>query len=238
MNIGLTAGSLNITGASVLHIGATVGALYVTGASIMDIGLTAGSLNVTGVSTLADASITRSTITNLVNSSMTSAAALITDATITNMTGSSAVITAATIGSIFGTDLVETNITSSNIVCNTRDITPSLGDIVKEISFSGANGVSANSITGFAFSNATVRAFNAIVSIAIAKSSGANLYANFELKGLQKDSGSWTINSSYIGDNTGIVFTMDNSGQVKYTSSSIGNFSTSTFKFKANTTSL
>jgi hypothetical protein len=238
MNIGLTAGSLNVTGASVQHGGITAGALYITGASIMDIGLTAGSLNVTGSSILADAIITNATSTNLVNTSMTSAAAFITDAKITNLTASGANITDATVGSLAITNIIASNITSSNIVCNTRDITPSMGDIVKEVSYSASNGVSSTAITGFAFGNATVRAFNALASVAIIKTSGTNLYANYELKGLQKDTGSWTINSSYIGDNTGIVFTIDNSGQIKYTSSSIGNFSTSTIKFKANTTTL
>jgi hypothetical protein len=114
-----------------------------------------------------------------------------------------------------------------------------LGDIPNEKTFAAANNVSiASPITNFQFSNAIVRAFNAIVSITIVRSAGDNYYANYELKGIQKDSGTWSLNSSYVGDATGVVFTIDNSGQMTYTSTNITNWSSTTFKFKAYTTSV
>ena len=49
-------------------------------------------------------------------------------------------------------------------VANTVDMTPSLGDIIKEVSFSAQNNqLVEQSITGFAFPNNTVRSFAAIV---------------------------------------------------------------------------
>jgi hypothetical protein len=127
----------------------------------------------------------------------------------------------------------------SNLVVNTRNITPSLGDLIKENSFVSANSVtSASAITGFNFSNTIVRSFNSLTSVYIAKSAGGNLAAIFELKGIQKNTaGSWTLNSTFVGDNTGVVFSIDSTGQVNYTSTSIGNYVSSIIKFKALTTS-
>jgi hypothetical protein len=130
---------------------------------------------------------------------------------------------------------------SSGIISNTVDITPSLGDIVKEKSFSAQNNqISEANITGFAFSNSIVRAFHAMVSVSIIKSSGANLYANYDLKAIQKDTGDWYLNVSFVGDDTGIIFgitNVSNNGQIQYISSNIANWASTTIKFKANTTS-
>lgn len=114
------------------------------------------------------------------------------------------------------------------------NITPSQGDLIKEQAFTGANNQSsAASITGFAFA-AGVRAFNAIVSVSVNDAIGGDLFANYEIKGLQKN-GSWVINSTYIGDATGVVFSVTSGGQVQYTSMDKG-ASDITMKFRALTT--
>lgn len=106
----------------------------------------------------------------------------------------------------------------------------SAGDI-NETSFTAAdNQAAAANVTGFAFANATVRAFNAIVSIV-----RGSTYANYELRGIQKGA-SWEMSQSYVGDETGLVFTITSAGQVQYTSTSTG--STATVKFKAYTTTV
>jgi hypothetical protein len=113
-----------------------------------------------------------------------------------------------------------------------------LGDIGSEVSFTAGNNISsAENITGFAFDNAITRAFCCIISVEIVKSVGSNLYANFELKGIQKGA-SWVLNSSYIGDYTGIVFSISNSGQVEYTSSNQLFWTSTTMKFRGYTTSV
>jgi hypothetical protein len=133
-------------------------------------------------------------------------------------------------------------ITTGTLVTNTIDMTPSLGDIIKEKSFSAQNNqISEANITGFNFANATVRAFHAIVSVSIIKTYGANLYANYDLKGIQKDSGDWFLNVSFVGDDTGVIFgitNVSNNGQVQYISSNLANWGSTTIKFKANTTSV
>jgi hypothetical protein len=121
-----------------------------------------------------------------------------------------------------------------DLVVETVNITPSQGDLIKERAFTGANnqGVAAN-ITEFAFA-AGVRAFNAIVSVAVNDATGGDLFANYEIKGLNKD-GSWVINSTYIGDATGVVFSVTSGGQMQYTSMDKG-ATDITMKFRALTT--
>jgi hypothetical protein len=135
-----------------------------------------------------------------------------------------------------------TGITTGTLVTNTIDMTPSLGDIIREKSFSAQNNqISEANITGFAFPNTIVRAFHAIVSVSVIKSYGANLYANYDLKAVQKDSGDWYLNVSFVGDDTGIIFgitNVNNNGQIQYISSNLANWVSTTIKFKANTTSV
>jgi len=136
-------------------------------------------------------------------------------------------------------NIVATTFTSGSIIANTIDITPSLGDISKERSFAAANNqsVSAN-VTNFAFANGVVRSFNAVASVSIVRLSGTNYYANYDIRGVQKDSNDWVINVSFVGDNTGIVFTIDDNGQIQYTSSNVSQWQSTAIKFRANTTSI
>ena len=155
-----------------------------------------------------------------------------------NVTGLSTLQTVTATHVSAATMNISTGITSGTLMANTVDITPSLGDIGSERSATTGNGVvTATNIPNFAFSNAIVRGFNAFATVTIAKSAGENLYATYELKGIQKGN-LWQLNSTYIGDNTGVIFSIDTSGNMAYTSSSIGNFTSGTIKFKAMTTSV
>lgn len=106
----------------------------------------------------------------------------------------------------------------------------SAGDI-NETSFTAAdNQASAANVTGFAFANGTVRAFTALVSVV-----RDTTYAQYEMRGIQKGS-SWEMAQSYVGDETGLTFTITNAGQVTYTSTNTG--FTATVKFRAYTVSV
>jgi hypothetical protein len=120
---------------------------------------------------------------------------------------------------------------------NTVNVTPNIGDIVSELTFTGANNVTTPAnVTGLFFSNATVRSFAAHVSVNLQATAG-NLYSLFKLYCIQKTTGNWALNSSFIGDNAGITFSMATSGQVLYTSTNIPSFTSNTMKFEARTTS-
>ena len=97
------------------------------------------------------------------------------------------------------------------------------------------NQASGVAIPGFAFANADVRAFEALVSVAI--DATGNLYALFTLRGIQDDS-TWTLDSDAIGDASGIVFSITASGQVQYTSTNVSGFVSNTCRIRAITLSL
>lgn len=106
----------------------------------------------------------------------------------------------------------------------------SSGDI-NETSFTAAdNQSSAANVTGLAFANGTVRSFRVHLSIV-----RASTYANYELVGIQRGS-DWAMDQSYVGDVTGLVFTITTAGQIKYTSTSTG--STALLKFRAQVTTV
>jgi hypothetical protein len=130
-----------------------------------------------------------------------------------------------------------------NLSVNYKDITPSLGDITREKKVAGlSNRTTPEPVTDLRFLNSLVRSFNAMVSVEITYSNGDPAkYAQYDLRGLQKDDGSWILNSTYLGDATGVVFsisTISDHGQVNYTSPNMdGVLSTFFFRYKASTTS-
>lgn len=209
LNGAVTAGALAVTGATLLRQGVTAGALNVTGASLLQGGITGGSINITGESLLQGA--------------VTVGALAVTGA------------------SYFSGDMMITGgnltVTGGSIVFNTVDVSPSMADIVKERSATiGNNITSATDVLGFSFDNAVARAFDAVVSAAVSGTSG-NSYAYYNLKGVQKDSGNWYINSSFVGDLVGITFSINN-GQVQYTTLNKSDFSSGVVKFRALTTTV
>ena len=218
---GVTAGSLDVTGASVLHLGVTTGTINVTGDSILQGGITAGTLYVTGAS-IFDIGITAGSL-NVTGDSILENNLTVTTGSVTVSTNDYTPIFESTFA------------TGGSILFNTVDVSPSLGDISRERYAGIVNGqASAASITGFLF-NSYVRAFDAIASVTIKTSSGGNKYAYYNLKGIKKDS-NWVVNSSYVGDPTGITFSITNGGQIQYTSTSVGNYIQSFVNFRAMTT--
>lgn len=106
----------------------------------------------------------------------------------------------------------------------------SVGDI-SETSFTAAdNQSSAANVTGLLFSNSIVRSADIMLSIV-----RNTTYAQYKLNVVQGAS-SWYIDQSYLGDVTGLVFTITSAGQVQYTSTSTG--STAALRFRALTTSV
>jgi hypothetical protein len=110
----------------------------------------------------------------------------------------------------------------------------SSGDI-SETSFSITQNQLTQTVLGFSFNNAIVRSFEAIASVSI--NATASLYEEFTIKGIQKGS-NWFISISSIGDNCGVYFTINSSGQVLYTSPTYSGFVSGVIKFRALTTSV
>ena len=118
------------------------------------------------------------------------------------------------------------------LVVNDVDITPNTDDVYVEKVFGAQNNiVTPTSINGFQFSN--TKSFCAMVCVNIITASD-EYDALFELRGLKKKS-SWIIDSSYIGDNLEIDFTIGDNGQIKYTSPNTLDWVSTTIKFRATT---
>ena len=123
------------------------------------------------------------------------------------------------------------------MIFNTVDVSPSMGDIIKERSATIGNSISTpTDIQTFAFGNAVARVFDAVASVVVSGTSG-NLYSYYNLKGVQKATGNWVLNSSFVGDVTGITFSISN-GQLQYTATNKADFTGAVVKFRALTTSI
>lgn len=108
--------------------------------------------------------------------------------------------------------------------------TGSPGDIA-QTSFSLAdNQASPANVTGFAFANASVRSFDALVSVSIDATS--DVFETFKLLGVQRGS-DWSLSVESTGDDSGVAFSITNAGQIQYTSSSYAGFASGTIKFRA-----
>ncbi len=111
----------------------------------------------------------------------------------------------------------------------------SAGDIA-ETSFAAANNqASPANVTGFAFANATVRSFEALVSIQLDAATDA--YEVRTLRGIQK-AAVWDMSETSNGDDSGVVFSITAGGQIQYTSPNAGTFVSLEFLFRAITTSV
>jgi hypothetical protein len=109
------------------------------------------------------------------------------------------------------------------------------GDL-DDTAFSLANNQSSPAnVTGFAFANATVRSFEAIVSVFI--DATTDFYEQFKINGIQKGS-EWDFTVSSQGDVSGITFSITNAGQVQYTSTDNAGFVSGVIMFRALSTAL
>lgn len=160
---------------------------------------------------------------NVTVTSLTASTALASDA---NKKLISSSTTSTELGYVSGvTSAIQTQL-------NTKP-TKSAGDL-NETSFSIANNQSsAANVTGFAFSLASVRSFNALVSIAIDATS--DLFEEYELNGINRSS-TWNMSQEAVGDSSGVSFSITSAGQIQYTSSNVSGFVSGTIKFRAITT--
>ncbi len=117
--------------------------------------------------------------------------------------------------------------TRSNFLGASAPVTGDLG----HTSFSLANNqVAPANVTGLAFANGTVR--GAFIKYSVFIDATSDLYESGELELIQRGS-DWVLSQESTGDNTLVVFDVDTSGQVTYTSDNYSGFSSGTMKFRA-----
>ena len=234
----------NFTSALANISNATLGTLSVTGGSHLMGSVTADNLTVTGDTLLNNTtSASLSVINNTVLNGFVTAGSL-------NVTGHSILESSVTAGSLFvsGASLM-TGITTNTLYVNSQvqfngtviingvDTTPSPGDISREQLFVLQNDMSTpTNITDLVFDGIVVRAFEAQVTVNII-TSGTDKFAFYTLRGLQKD-GTWVLSSSFIGDLTGVTFSITSGGQVQYTSTNVPDYTNSFLTYRATTSSI
>lgn len=145
--------------------------------------------------------------------------------------GNAGALTFATITS--GTGI---NVTSAagSITINNNAVR---ADDIPDTTFNGANNVvAAANVTNLLFSTTSVSAFQAIVSVGV--DAATDLYETFTLNGVYRvGAGNWDLTSTSNGDNSQVVFSITNGGQVQYTSGNYATFVTLKMRFRAITVS-
>jgi hypothetical protein len=133
-----------------------------------------------------------------------------------------------------GGDVFTVDTTNSQVLINGINITPITGDILNT-SFSGANNQSsATNVSGLLFAEASVKSFLIIATVSVGAT--ADLYQQFEIRGLQKATGIWIITDIRLGDDTDIEFSIlstGGNGQLQYTSADYTGFSSLDITFRA-----
>jgi hypothetical protein len=199
-----------------------------SGLKVADNGIANGQISNSAAiarSKLASGSAHR-VLVNDVSGVLSESAALTNGQLVIGSTGAAPVVAALTAGA----GISITNGAGSISIAATSG---SAGDI-GETSFSAANNqVAPANVTGFAFANGVVRSFEALVSVYV--NATTPYFAAHTLRGIQKGS-TWEMTDTYTGDDTGVVFSITNAGQIQYTSTSEPGFVSSTVKFRAITT--
>lgn len=135
-----------------------------------------------------------------------------------------------------GASIGKTLYIGDNLYVNNVNITPSPGDLNEKTFYAHNNQIIEESITDFYFDSYIVKSFIAQITITTILVSG-QLNALIVLKGINTSNG-WRLNTEFIGDNIGIKFYCNNSGQIQYTSTNLSNWISTKIKFRATTTSI
>lgn len=130
-------------------------------------------------------------------------------------------------------------LSGSTLQINGQNMTPSINDIIQELSFINNSGLphTIQNVTGLLVNSTTCRAFKILISASITCSSTSNnLYQLFEIIGIYTNATStWYFNPEILGgDITNIIFSITSGGQIQYSLASIpaGTFSSLKLQFK------
>lgn len=160
-----------------------------------------------------------------------------------NTTSAINLTTGGTFTTLGGASITKNVLIGDTLTVKDIDITPSIGDITAERGFFAANDIQIpEDVVNFSFVNYAIKAFSGMASVTVTSDPLSNgdydiLDALFELKGIRKKNG-WIMTSSYIGDNTGLKFSISSSGQIRYTSENIPYHLSTKIKFRALTTTM
>ena len=166
-----------------------------------------------------------------VSTSVSSGALLMSGGiSICNTNDAESVTSGGTITTLGGVSIGKTLHVGTNFYANGSNMTPSPYDMFSIRTFTAANNQNTfTNITGLIF-DSNVWGFDCYITAKVVTT--INLYVNFHIRGINKQT-SWEIIKTYVGDDTGIEFSITDYGQIQYTTPNYSGFSSLTFKWRA-----
>ena len=142
--------------------------------------------------------------------------------------------TASQVTNVPSGNLAATNVQTAlnELQSNIDLITPPIGDIPLTV-FNAADNQSSVNVSGLVFNNATIRSFDALVSVYV--DATLPLGEVFSIKGIQRV-GDWELSYSSHGQDSDVIFDITSSGQIQYSSGSYTGFTSMKMEFRAITT--
>lgn len=149
---------------------------------------------------------------------------------ISNTTDASSVTNGGTLLTLGGASIGKNLIVGNGLTVAGVSLTPNAGDRITSVTFNGSNNTSSPAdITGLLFDSG-VWGFDVYLAARLVAST--NNYVNFHLRGVNKGS-SWELIKGYVGDDSGINFSITSGGQVQYTCGNYPGFVSLIFKWRA-----
>jgi len=126
--------------------------------------------------------------------------------------------------------------TFKTMYINSCEITPNPTDFISEQTFIGSHNILIpTDITNFTFDTST-RCFTGVISICVT-TSVSEFVEIIDLK-CYKKSNVWYLNTSVVGDNTNIILSITNNGQMQYTLPYFTNWISTIIKYRGITTTI
>lgn len=149
-----------------------------------------------------------------------------------NSTDATSVTSGGTFTSLGGASISKKLFVGEKLYVNGANMTPNPYDMFSTLIFYAQNNQSVfTDITRLVF-DSSVWSFDIYFSVRILVTSGNNMYSNFHIRGVNKIS-TWEIIKTYVGDDTGIQFSITDFGQIQYTTPDFSNIDSITFKWRA-----
>jgi hypothetical protein len=149
---------------------------------------------------------------------------------ISNTTDASSVTNGGTLLTLGGASVGKRLIVGEGLTVAGTSLTPNVGDTITSVTFNGSNNVSVpTNITGLSFSSG-VWGFD--VYLAARLEAATNNYVNFHLRGVNKGN-TWELIKGYVGDDSGINFSITNGGQIQYTCPNYAGFVSLAFRWRS-----
>ena len=126
-----------------------------------------------------------------------------------------------------GASIAKNMYIGTGLTVNGVNMTPNAADISSSTSFTNVLNATTADITGLVF-NSNVWSIDIYLAVRIIAT--VNSYSNYHIRGVNKGT-TWELVTNYVGDAT-MSFSINNSGQISYTSNTFAGFVSGTLRYK------